>query len=155
METEIVLTNDVRKKSRRQLAFLVAFCPLFIVGTLLLLNKFDVEDDFKVPFVACSALASILGIIVMVVLSCSKSPQEWRLVEGRLIYRSPSVLLGRSFDVLWNDVVKISPSPTEGFARCELTDSSHVEFYIAEQSGEKFYRAVKKLKVEQFVDPAA
>jgi len=149
MNMDIVRIANPQKSARRQFAFMLVFCPVFLGVSYFLMNQFGVGRTFQALFLLCGLLVSILAVLIQLKLLSSKGPQEWKLIGDRLVCDSPSSLLGRSFDVAWNDVIKVHNPGGEDFARCDLEDGSHVSFQIGERSGWEFFNLIKKLKKEQ------
>ncbi len=131
-----------------QLIFALIYLPLFFVGTWLLDKHFDVLKGFEFIFFLCGIAISSLIIFILLKLTAIKGQQEWKLINGKLIYKSPSSLLGKFFEVNWEDVSKVYTLGDCDFARCELVYGAHVEFYIGDRNGWEFFNSLKELKAE-------
>lgn len=143
MSAEIIRTANPQKTARRELIFLLIFMPIFLTGSCWAMNHFGVESYFQFMCILIGILVSVILAVLQVRIFSSKGPQEWKLVNGRLIYNSPTTLFGKSFDVAWREVVRIYPVDEGGFVRCDLTD---VDFHIGEPSGWEFFNLIKDLK---------
>jgi hypothetical protein len=149
MNAEIVIVANPQKTALGALIFLLIFCPGFLGGALLLMKRLDVEQEFQLMFSLCGIIVSIIAILITLKIISSKGHQEWKLTGGRLVYNSPTSLLGKSFDVAWRDVTKVYTPDDGDFARCDLVNDSYVEFHIGERSGWEFFNSIKRIKAEQ------
>ena len=143
---EIVRVANPRKGAWIELAFLLVYLPLFLGFMFWLIRRVGVDQGFQRLFYFCGIAVASVPILLLLKLTRSTGLQEWTLSRGRLVYKSPSSLLGRSFDVAWSDVRKISVVGDTSFARCELVTGGAVEFYIGNRAGWEFFHAVRSLK---------
>lgn len=145
MPPEITLMAHPQRAARLMLGFVVAVA----VGLSFVFR--GARDFFGLADRSVMVLQASAGVVVLVAgglllpLAVCRGTQTWRLSGGRLSYRSPSPLLGASFEVAWDDVVRVGPSDTEG-ARCEMVDGSHVEFPTGSRAGQDFYFLIARMK---------
>lgn len=149
MRTPIIRTANPQRSARWQLGFALLYCPLFFTGMWLVMRHLGVLKGFEWMFFVCGIAISSIIICILVKLMAIKGQQAWKLIDGKLIYHSPSPLLGKSFEVPWDDVSKIYSVGDSDFARCDLVDGAYVEFHIGNRSGWEFFTVIKKMKAEQ------
>lgn len=145
MEPECSRRLDVKKRYGLYRRFISWFTPVFLALSFIVLwfSRSETDTSFIVGYFICSGTACGLAWMATAHISRRRGIQTWIVADGRVMYHSPSWLLGKSFDVALGEITDVRISATEG-ALLELFDGSHVEFLLNDSESLDFYEFLRE-----------
>ena len=129
--------HDVRRSAGRMLSFIAVFTPVFFFGIYIVLREYPVP--FPNSFVyTCSSVPVLIAIGFNMILFRSSHPLQWKMTDSRIIYESPSFLLGKSFNIEISDLNKMSDIGDTDFGSCVTSSGSSFKFHRKHRGGRAF-----------------
>jgi hypothetical protein len=144
--------HDTTKTGRRNLAFLVLFTPVFLLGIHMFTEGQTLP--FPVAFVyLCGSVPIFLWLFHTIALLRSTGLQRWIISDSEIIYESPSPVLGQSFKIPISDFRSVDTDGDSDFAWCFSVTGEKHHLHIGQSGGYQFFRKLKRDQQRLADDP--